>query len=264
MKWFYIDESVQDGDRRQGPLSLEEMQSLEREGKILGGTLVWHRGLDGWIPWSEAEKQENLSAGNQERIDEEKLEDTVKAILQERSFLKKRTYAGFFIRGAAIFIDWFLLGILWQVGVRILDALSIINYAAITESANAIIEKFAGNTMSTDFGNAFMEIPGMSDLFLIWFVIQTLYFVCFNGFLSATPGKLLLRLRIERADTSRLGISGAIVRYIFSLLTQATFVFYGIGYILALIDPQKRALHDFFARTRVVRLPVQNSRNKDI
>lgn len=262
MNWFYIDESIQDGDRRQGPLSFEELQSLEQDGKISDATLVWHRGLENWISWAEAKSQEPAETNDQTAIDEAKLEDTVRAILREQSFSKERTYAGFFIRGAAIFIDWFLLGILWQIFVRIFDALKIIDYAKIAENVSAVMDQFAGNTMSADFGNAFMEIPGMSDLFLLWFVIQTLYFICFNGFLSATPGKLLLRLRIERADTSKLGISGAIVRYIFSLLTQATFVFYGIGYILAMIDPQKRALHDFFARTRVVRLPVRNPNNE--
>ena len=121
--------------------------------------------------------------------------------------------------------------------------------------------------MAANLSNEFMSIPGMTDLLGIWFIIQTLYFVGFNGFLSATPGKFLLHLKIERADGSKLKLSGAIVRYIFSLLTQATLVFYGIGYVIAVIDPKKRALHDFFARTQVIHIRKKNAdsdENKDL
>ena len=44
MKWFYIDESITEGDRRQGPFSIDEIRNLAKEGKITSSTLVWHSG----------------------------------------------------------------------------------------------------------------------------------------------------------------------------------------------------------------------------
>ena len=49
-----------------------------------------------------------------------------------------------------------------------------------------------------------------------------------------------------------MNLAKAFLRYVYSIITQLTLAFYGIGYLLALIDPKKRALHDFLANTRVV------------
>lgn len=266
MNWFYIDESIQEGDRRQGPLSLEDLQALKRDGKIDDSTLVWHKGLSGWISYGKASEE---ASRNSSAETERQLKETVEALLRERIERQgSRSYAGFFIRGAALVIDNFIISLLWELGANILDRLSVVHLESITTAFGTIVEKYSANPLSVSPSEEFAAIPGMTELFLLWFAIQTIYFVCFNGFLSATPGKLLLRLRIERADASPLKLSGAIVRYISSLLTQATLVFYGIGYIISLIDPQKRALHDFFARTRVVRLPkripeIKNPASKD-
>lgn len=261
MNWFYIDESIQEGDRRQGPLSFEDLQALKREEKINDSTLVWHKGLSGWISYKEASE---ATTQNSNAEIEQKLKETVEALLRERVVKQEtKSYAGFFIRGAALILDNFLLTLLWELGANVLDRLSLINLESVMTAIGAFVEKYSADPLSANLGDEFMAIPGMTELFLLYFAIQTLYFVCFNGFLSATPGKLLLRLRIERADGSPLKLSGSLVRYLFSLLTQATLIFYGIGYILALIDPQKRALHDFFARTRVVRIPRKSLSDKD-
>jgi uncharacterized RDD family membrane protein YckC len=42
------------------------------------------------------------------------------------------------------------------------------------------------------------------------------------------------------------------VRYLASIFTQFTLMLYGLGYIIVCIDPKRRALHDWIARTRVV------------
>jgi uncharacterized RDD family membrane protein YckC len=44
----------------------------------------------------------------------------------------------------------------------------------------------------------------------------------------------------------------SVIRFIASLITQVTLMFYGIGYLIVMIDPKRRALHDHIARTRVV------------
>ena len=66
------------------------------------------------------------------------------------------------------------------------------------------------------------------------------------------------------ANGEKLSWAFSIFRFIASIVTQATIVFYGLGYLIVLIDPQKRALHDFIARTRVVHDLVEQKNNKDI
>lgn len=265
MNWFYIDESILEGDRRKGPVSFEDLQMLHSKQQIHENSLVWHKGLDNWITWKEALDTEVASHSEE---DERMLRETVEAILKERiEEFQKKTFAGFFVRAGAIIIDWFIIAMLWKLGVHILDWTNLIDFNTIVEASNAFIDKYSADPMAANLSNEFMSIPGMTDLLGIWFIIQTLYFVGFNGFLSATPGKFLLHLKIERADGSKLKLSGAIVRYIFSLLTQATLVFYGIGYVIAVIDPKKRALHDFFARTQVIHIRKKNAdsdENKDL
>ncbi|MBP5248337.1 MAG: RDD family protein [Fibrobacter sp.] len=257
MNWFYIDESILEGDRRQGPVTFEDLQLLHSKKQINESTLVWHKGLDNWITWKEALDAE---LSNHSEEDERMLRETVEAILKERiEEFHKKSFAGFFVRAGALIIDWFILAIIWEAGVHVLDWLNLMDFNAIVEASNAFIEKYSADPMSANLSEEFMTIPGMKDLFLIWFILQTLYFVGFNGFLSATPGKFLLHLKIERSDGSKLKFSGALIRYIFSLFTQATLVFYGIGYIIAAIDPKKRALHDFFARTQVVHVRKRSS-----
>ena len=53
MKWFYIDTSITDGDRRQGPYSIDEIRDFVNEGKIKDETLVWHTGEANWKAWKD-------------------------------------------------------------------------------------------------------------------------------------------------------------------------------------------------------------------
>lgn len=263
MNWFYIDESIQDGDRRKGPVSFEELRDLRKEEKIGDSTLVWHKGLDGWISWKEAflsETEKHLQE------DERVLKEAVDAILKERVEVKSaKSYAGFFVRGAAYIIDnvtVFLIGtLLFLLGEPLWERLFSIDFGAFETAAAPIFEQYFSKAIDISaFNEKLSEVPGFADIYTVFagllLIVQPVYFILFNGFLSATPGKLLFRLKIELADGSRIGFLGATLRYICSVLTQMTLVWlWGIGYIIAIIDPQKRAMHDFFAGTRVVHHP---------
>jgi uncharacterized RDD family membrane protein YckC len=246
MKWFYIDESIVSGDRRVGPLTTEEMKSLHREGKFADTSLVWHKGLGTWIPWSDA-----LIQWNKEQTQvNELLQTTLASIIREKE-LARNVYAGFWIRGAALLIDFILLTLVGSVIAMIQNAFGLINLEALQSLVDAYYQNF-----SIETSEQILNAPGMYLFLALYFICQSAYFIFFHARYSGTLGKMLLHLRVENADGSRLGWRGAIVRYFFSLLTQATFIFYGVGYLLAAIDPQKRALHDFFARTRVIRTDV--------
>jgi len=93
------------------------------------------------------------------------------------------------------------------------------------------------------------------DFFLIGSVTQAIYAVSFVSLIQATPGKLLFRMRIVRADGARLLPDTAILRYVVvfvgNLLYEIEFI---ISIFLMFNDPARRTIHDRVARTLVVRI----------
>lgn len=241
MNWFYIDKSIKSGDRRLGPCSIEEIRELAAQGTIEKSTLVWHAGLENWIPW---EKSDGFIS--EEKVNE-MIQQTIAEILLEKKNSKKNA-AGFGVRAMAFLIDFIILSLLGSVLVYILNAVHWLDLNAI----NPIIEEYWANPLSPDIAQNFLEAKGVSTLIFIWFIIQAFYSIYFHTKYAGTLGKLLLHLKVENADGTKLNFFKAFLRYVYSILTQLTLAFYGIGYLLALIDPKKRALHDFLANTHVV------------
>src|SRR3984893_8067688 len=84
---------------------------------------------------------------------------------------------------------------------------------------------------------------------LVSLIVGFAYEVYFVGRFGGTPGKLLLRMRIVRSDFSRLTYRRAAIRFFAKMLSDLTMY---IGYLMVGIDPQRRALHDYIADTRVI------------
>jgi uncharacterized RDD family membrane protein YckC len=76
-----------------------------------------------------------------------------------------------------------------------------------------------------------------------------LYEVFLNGRFGATLGKMAIGARIVLADNSRLGYGRAALRWLAARISD--FLFFG-GYLLIALRPDKRALHDLLAGTKVV------------
>lgn len=80
----------------------------------------------------------------------------------------------------------------------------------------------------------------------IWFIYNFLAL----WFFGTTAGKALLGMRVRRVDGGRLGFLGSIAR---TIAESFSFLFFGLGYALAALDPErKRAMHDHFCGTVVV------------
>jgi uncharacterized RDD family membrane protein YckC len=76
------------------------------------------------------------------------------------------------------------------------------------------------------------------------------YETFFVGRFGGTAGKLLLGMRVVRADFTRVTYWRAAVRAFGKVLSDLTLY---VGYIMVAFDPQRRALHDYIADTRVVK-----------
>ena len=254
MKWFYIDTSITDGDRRQGPYSIDEIRDFVNEGKIKDETLVWHTGEANWKAWKDFPE----ASEPPEPSEEELLKQTIETLLQSR--MNRKRYAGFFVRANAFIIDNIILSICGALFLYVMSLAGMLDLTAVSEIVNQYIE----NPTSTELVSKALEIPGMSAFFTIWSFVQAVYFIVFHAVWGATPGKKLLHIHVEMANGEKLSWAFSIFRFIASIVTQATLIFYGLGYLIVLIDPQKRALHDFIAQTRVVHNAIEPKEKKEV
>lgn len=94
-----------------------------------------------------------------------------------------------------------------------------------------------------------LAIVGILAMYALQIGAAAAYEIVFVRKYSATPGKMLLRLRVVTADGSPIGWGRSTGRYFATMLSGLTL---GIGYIIAAFDAEKRALHDHVAHTRVV------------
>jgi len=82
-------------------------------------------------------------------------------------------------------------------------------------------------------------------------VLWTVYPVIFHWLWGQTLGKMAVQIRVVTVDGRPLSLSCAIIRQLGSWVSAAVF---GIGYLMAGLRRDKRALHDLIADTRVERL----------
>jgi uncharacterized RDD family membrane protein YckC len=82
-------------------------------------------------------------------------------------------------------------------------------------------------------------------------VLDAVYFVGFVGACGQTPAKMLVGVRVVRRDGARVGYGRALARWLGYALGIVTL---GLGFLIAVLDGQRRALHDWIAGTRVVRV----------
>lgn len=102
------------------------------------------------------------------------------------------------------------------------------------------------------FGNEVTQVSGayIDVSFTGWkSLIPALYTILFWIWLSATPGKLVLGLKIVEANGKKLSIKTAIIRF-FSYIVSSVALF--LGFIWIGFDKEKQGWHDKIAKTHVV------------
>ncbi|HWC28886.1 MAG TPA: RDD family protein [Dehalococcoidia bacterium] len=91
---------------------------------------------------------------------------------------------------------------------------------------------------------------GSSDRSRVAILLTALsaYHIAFLIAMSTTPGKMALRMHVADATGGRLQPDAAILRFLVFLLSLPLLP---VNAALVLIDPDRRALHDRVAKTRV-------------
>ena len=248
MEWYYSD-----GRQQFGPVSAAQLQDLQAAGKVAANTLVWRTGIAGWVPFETVRDQfqvaeapvterrfcsqcgsswpasDLLTVGgavvcpNCKNVFLQQLREGVPS-----AAAGARRYGGFWIRFLAVIIDGIIL---WLINTALTTPLFML----------------MGVSRSTSLGFS-MTIFALS--YGIGIAIGVLYEAGFVVHKGATPGKMALSLQVIRADGARPGWGLAIGRYFGKMVSSFTLL---IGFIMAGVDEEKRALHDRICDTRVVK-----------
>jgi uncharacterized RDD family membrane protein YckC len=142
-------------------------------------------------------------------------------------------YAGFWIRFAALLLDFVVIFVFWIVG----------------SVCVRIAAPFMERGRQPPYFLAEFLISMLLPLFL-FLGIPMLYRIFLVGRFGATLGKMVCGLRVVRPDGTKVGTGRAFLRYFAEWLSWILFF---TGYIIVAFDNQKRALHDHICSTRVIR-----------
>ncbi|MCL4247995.1 MAG: RDD family protein [Anaerolineae bacterium] len=88
--------------------------------------------------------------------------------------------------------------------------------------------------------------PGAGVGFVVGLIYSWFFLTRYNG---QTPGKMIMKIRVIKADGSAISDGDAIVRYIGYFVNA----FFFIGWLWALFDESRQGWHDKLASTYVVK-----------
>ena len=134
-------------------------------------------------------------------------------------------YAGFWKRAAAAIVDGILIWIIGSLGGEAL-----------------------GTLLGDLAGGGKLAIALM--ILLVTLTLQVCYYAFFHAsFNAATPGKMLIGIKVVRSDGETISFLRAVARY---FATIPSGILLGIGYLMAGFTTRKQALHDMICDTVVV------------
>ncbi|MSU33595.1 MAG: RDD family protein [Pedosphaera sp.] len=212
-----------------GPATLDELRSWIVDARVNGQTLVWNSED---VRWRKASQREELQW------------DLPTALPVMPSVPGLRFVpAGFLLRLAAYCLDFLIVNMAASVlCMPFAPKLRILLEGADPAILGADVVRML--EFYQEAGPLMLLVTG------IYSVVSVVYYVCFHGHSGSTPGKRLFGIRVVNADGSALNTRRALVRYGGELLS---FLILGFGYLMIVQAPEKRALHDLLANTRVIR-----------
>lgn len=140
-----------------------------------------------------------------------------------------QVYAGFFVRLAAYLIDWLVVGI-----------------ALLAVKVPMWISSLAhpGNLLVRDF------IFQYSVADIVIYLLTAAYFILPTYYAGRTLGKRLLQLKVISAEDRSMTFFEVVYRETVGKFLSG--ILMGIGYLMIVIDKQKRGIHDLLADTEVI------------
>jgi len=108
------------------------------------------------------------------------------------------------------------------------------------------------------FSSAFLSVLPEATLqqentvLSITMIASFIYYTFFEGIFGATPGKMLVGLKVVRGDGERIGYKEAVIRTVMRLIDMLP-AFYIVGVISVLMSSRNQRLGDRVAGTLVVK-----------
>jgi uncharacterized RDD family membrane protein YckC len=259
MTWYYAD-----AGRQIGPVEEPALDDLVRAGVVRDDTLVWREGMANWQPHGTArgpkpaapmpavpigadsgfcsECGRPFPANQLVALGNASVCAQCKPVYLQRmreggQAIGARHYAGFWIRFVAIIIDAVILVVIETI-VNI-PLRMVIGVGSVMGAAG----------VGSGIAGLWAILAAQGLLLLINLAIGIAYEVYFLSSRGATPGKMVLGLKVIRSDGGPISPGVALARYFSRILSAFIFC---IGYIMAGFDDQKRALHDRICDTRVI------------
>jgi len=242
MSWYYAN-----GGERVGPVSDEDFFQLTGSGRIHDDTLVWKQGMADWRPYAEVAPAlaipPTLSRPSGAPGAAVITTSGTSAAVTRAAVFPAKAYGGFWIRFVARLID----GVILWVASQLLGGMLVAALVPDAMRAMTLIRSNPNDVQPEDF-IVVLQVLGL--IFATSVIVGLLYEIVFLRKTGATPGKMALGLRVERADGSRLSVGRIVGRHFASMLSSLVLC---VGYIVAAFDAEKRALHDHLCDTRVVK-----------
>jgi uncharacterized RDD family membrane protein YckC len=240
MAWYYY---LNGGN--QGPVELAELQRLHERNVVSLDTPVWTDGMADWAPFQSTAAAPVLAGPTQTCAECGKLFPEAEMLKYENSWVcatckpvffqrikegvglkGNLAYATIGKRFVAVFVDGIILLICLSIPISLI-----------------------GGTGALLGLHKNLPLPATIVLLLIQYVTPALYEILFIGKYGATPGKMLMKIKVVSPEGEPISYGRSTGRYFAKILSGL--ILY-IGYLMAFWDPEKRALHDRICQTRVV------------
>lgn len=127
--------------------------------------------------------------------------------------------------------------------------------AAVADLVFVFIVQFSLGFVGARVWGAEVEGYAIFQVLVVLFTIAftALYTTLLHAMTGQTLGKMLVGVRVVATDGAPLPIGAALLRYFGYFASMATL---GLGFVMAGLRRDKRALHDLIAGSRVERRPV--------
>jgi len=205
-----------------GPATLDELRAWILDGRVAGMTRVWRSDL---AAWSAADRYSELRPDL--------------ARLHAAAVTQQARPCGFWARLSAYILDRFVLA-----------AIFVAVWNPIAEQRHWTVPEFPRELTAASAQQFRQQLAGWMDHALpIFYPIFLFYDVLLTGRFGATLGKMAIGAKITLADGAPITYRRALLRWLGARLSEFCFFF---GYFMILMNPEKRALHDWLAGTKVV------------
>ena len=220
---------------RFGPYSEADIRQWLRDGSLKPGELAWHAGLTDWQPAGDLFPGEAPASGSATPMPPPPP--------QQQWVADPQPYAGFWKRVVAYIVDVFILWIPNYIIGNLLGvtAAQMTMMHAIENANNDPAVMMAAYGV---FWSAMLPALGVQSL-LTW----AYFALCESSVMQATPGKLVMGIRVTDDEGRRISFLRATGRHFGKIISTFALC---IGFMMAGWTTRKQALHDMMAGTLVV------------